>query len=417
MMMSSVGLASDHQLSLWMTVLLLVFSVLFGLVAASTATSPKQFNVDDYGANGSDKVDDSEAFLKAWNDLCSTEDSMLIVPVNKTYYLKPISFSGPCKSKLGLQIYGTIKASPHPWDYKKGEKHWLMFKSLTDFVVEGGGKINGNGRKWWKRKRDCKVLKTTALTFYKCSNLRVDGVKIKNAQQMHLRLEKCTNVTAQNLHIHAHSNSTNTDGIHVTDCANVLINRTIIGTGDDCISIVSGSTNVKATNISCGPGHGISIGSLGQNNSAASVSNISVNGAYISNTTNGVRIKTWEGGSGYAKNIVFENIVMRNVSNPIIIDQNYCDPEEELCHGRVKNEPISSAVQVSNIVFKNIKGTSATEVAITLNCSKSHPCMEIHMINIDFRFTHGTAKCSEANVLHLHKNHVIPRIDRVLSRE
>lgn len=32
-----------------------------------------------------------------------------------------------------------------------------------------------------------------------------------------------------------------------------------------------------------------------------------------------------QGGSGYAKNIKFENIVMLNVKNPLIIDQNYCD--------------------------------------------------------------------------------------------
>lgn len=32
-----------------------------------------------------------------------------------------------------------------------------------------------------------------------------------------------------------------------------------------------------------------------------------------------------QGGSGYAKNIIFKNIAMSNVSNPIIINQNYCD--------------------------------------------------------------------------------------------
>lgn len=32
-----------------------------------------------------------------------------------------------------------------------------------------------------------------------------------------------------------------------------------------------------------------------------------------------------QGGSGSASNITFENIEMHNVSNPIIIDQNYCD--------------------------------------------------------------------------------------------
>lgn len=34
-----------------------------------------------------------------------------------------------------------------------------------------------------------------------------------------------------------------------------------------------------------------------------------------------------QGGSGYAKNIVFQNVVMRNVTNPIIINQSYCDQD------------------------------------------------------------------------------------------
>lgn len=44
-----------------------------------------------------------------------------------------------------------------------------------------------------------------------------------------------------------------------------------------------------------------------------------------------------QGGSGYAKNIMFQNVVMNNVSNPIIIDQNYCDKEEKSCPQQVKN--------------------------------------------------------------------------------
>ncbi|KAK4803002.1 hypothetical protein SAY86_001205 [Trapa natans] len=396
MMMSSVG--SDNRLNLWSTALFLIFSVLFGLIATSAATSPKQFNVDDYGAKG-DGGDDSEAFVKAWDDFCSTQGSVLLVPMNRTYHLKPIKFSGPCKSELRLQIYGTIKASPHLSDYKEGERHWMMFENLNDFVVEGRGRINGNGRKWWQR--SCKVNKSmpckaapTALTFYKCNNLRVTDMIIQNAQQMHLIFQKCKNVKALNLLVHAPENSPNTDGIHITDTENILIKNSVIRTGDDCISIVNGSKNVQATDIVCGPGHGISIGSLGSDNSAAYVSNVLVNRARISGTTNGVRIKTWQGGSGYAKNIVFQNIVMRNVSNPIIIDQNYCD-QEEPCHQQ------ASAVQVSNIVYKNIRGTSASEVAIKMDCSKSHPCSGIRMVDIGISRVSsaaGTAKSSIANV-------------------
>lgn len=59
-----------------------------------------------------------------------------------------------------------------------------------------------------------------------------------------------------------------------------------------------------------------------------------VSGAKLIGTTNGLRIKTWQGGSGYAKNIVFKNVLMDNVTNPIIIDQHYCD-QEKPCQDQV----------------------------------------------------------------------------------
>ena len=42
-----------------------------------------------------------------------------------------------------------------------------------------------------------------------------------------------------------------------------------------------------------------------------------------------------QGGSGSANNIKFQNIEMKNVANPIIIDQNYCD-QLKPCKEQVK---------------------------------------------------------------------------------
>lgn len=64
--------------------------------------------------------------------------------------------------------------------------------------------------------------------------------------------------------------------------------------GDDCISIQTGCSNVYVHNVDCGPGHGISIGSLGKDNTRACVSNITVRDVNIHNSMNGVRIKTWQ---------------------------------------------------------------------------------------------------------------------------
>lgn len=64
--------------------------------------------------------------------------------------------------------------------------------------------------------------------------------------------------------------------------------------GDDCISIQTGCSNIYVHNVNCGPGHGISIGSLGRDNTKACVSNITIRDVNMHNTMNGVRIKTWQ---------------------------------------------------------------------------------------------------------------------------
>ncbi|XP_062174971.1 polygalacturonase [Alnus glutinosa] len=349
--------------------------------ASTPSTSPKLVSVDDFGAKG-DGGDDTEAFGKAWMEACSSKDSVLVVPENRNYYLKPITFSGPCESNFIMKVYGTIKASPDRSDYQTDTRHWIVFENIQNFRVEGGGIINGNGREWWIN--SCKVDKTrpcthapTAVTFRSCNDLIVDNLWIQNAQQMHLTFDECVNVVASNLMVTAPGNSPNTDGIHVTETQDIQIQNCDIRTGDDCISIVSGSENVRATDITCGPGHGISIGSLGADGSSDYVSNVIVNRATLSGTTNGLRIKTWQGGSGYAKNIMFQNVVMHNVSNPIIIDQYYCDRKDSSCSEQ------ASAVKVSNVVYKNIKGTSASEEAINFSCSQSVPCEEIVLQDVN----------------------------------
>ncbi|PWA51604.1 pectin lyase-like superfamily protein [Artemisia annua] len=372
----------------------------------------RRVNVDHYGANANG-TDDSMAFIQAWDNACNSSDATeFVVPKNKVYHLKPITFSGPCNPKLRVKVYGTIKASSHKTDYEEDRRHWIVFEDLDNLVVEGGGTINGNGRIWWIK--SCKVDQTqpcigapTAVTFTNCTNLRVNNIRIKNPQQMHLTFHNSRNVRASNLRIIAPAKSPNTDGIHITGSQSVRVINSIVKTGDDCVSIVDGSTNVVIRKITCGPGHGISIGSLGKNNSEDQVSNILVDQAILSNTTNGVRIKSWQGGSGYARNIRFENIIMHNVSNPIIVNQNYCDRKEK-CPEQY------SAVQMQNLVYRNIKGTTNSEVAIKFDCSQTFPCKAILMENIVLNREgddQGDMKAACSNVMLSTLGKVTPRCE------
>nr|XP_028946402.1 polygalacturonase-like isoform X4 [Malus domestica] len=341
----------------------------FDKVDSSTSSSAETVSVNDFGAEGDGETDDTKAFEMAWKVACSSKEAVMVAP-KKTYRIKPIRFSGPCKSQLTVQVVGPSMA-----------------------MGKIGGKIHAKPINRSIDLQPCKDAPTT-LTFYKSKNLMVRNLTIQDGQQIHVSFQKCMNVEVSNLSITAPPKSPNTDGIHVTDTQNILITSCVIATGDDCLSIVNGSKTVQASNITCGSGHGISIGSLGSGNSKAYVSHIAVNGAKLYGTTNGIRIKTWQGGSGSASNIRFQNIEMHNVTNPILIDQYYCDR-------KIPCKEQRSAVEVKNVVYKNIKGTSASDVAIKFDCSKSFPCLGIILQDINLQHEgRKTAKalCNNVNV-------------------
>ncbi|XP_075658926.1 polygalacturonase-like [Castanea sativa] len=146
-----------------------------------------------------------------------------------------------------------------------------------------------------------------------------------------------------------HANSLNADGIHVGRSSQITITNANIGTGDDYISISDGTQDFTANQVTCGPSHSINIGSLGKYQNEQPVSVIRVIGATLRNTNNGDRIKTWPSSfSRVASNIHFEDAVMKNVVNPIIIDQNYCR------NNQCSNQS-PSKVKINNDSFKKLE--------------------------------------------------------------
>ncbi|XP_010497211.2 PREDICTED: probable polygalacturonase At3g15720, partial [Camelina sativa] len=124
-------------------------------------------------------------------------------------------------------------------------------------------------------------------------------------------------------------------------------------------------------------GHGISIGSLGKDGETATVENVCVQNCNFRGTTNGARIKTWQGGSGYARMITFHGITLDNVENPIIIDQLYNGGDSD----KAKDHK-SSAVEVSNVMYSNFVGTSKSEYGVDFRCSERVPCTDIFLRDV-----------------------------------
>ena len=88
-------------------------------------------------------------------------------------------------------------------------------------------------------------------------NAIIRGINLVNSKGFHMTITSCNNVTIHDLHITAPVTSPNTDGIHISRSDLISISNSVIGTGDDCVSVGEGSTNIAISGIKCGPGHGI----------------------------------------------------------------------------------------------------------------------------------------------------------------
>ncbi|EOY15234.1 Pectin lyase-like superfamily protein, putative [Theobroma cacao] len=348
----------------------MIFSFALGIANCQS------LNVTDFGAVGDGKTDDSLAFLKAWKALCAatnTPNPTLEIPSNKTFLLKQVQFSGPCKSKsIHIHVLGNIVAPNNNTWTKCDNGCWLCFSNVAGLTVDGPGQIDGKGAAWWnKTPKECGPA---VISFHKCDNLKVHGITSLNSPGNHVSLNGSKDVNISHIQLIAPKDSPNTDGIDISASSSLQISDSFIGTGDDCIAINGSTSNLNITSIACGPGHGISVGSLGKNGKFETVEEVHVRNSTFNGTQNGARIKTWTGGSGFARNISFDGIQLVNVQNPIIIDQHYCP--HKTCPREGK-----SAVKISNVTFSGFQGTSATDVAIKLDCSSIVPCTDITLNN------------------------------------
>ncbi|KAK4572379.1 hypothetical protein RGQ29_030709 [Quercus rubra] len=346
------------------------------------------FNVISYGAVGNGKTDDTNAFAKAWEAVCNANGiTSLIIPKGKIFLLSPVQFKGPCKAtKVLVQVGGTIAASANLKTWTDKEK-WIHFETVDGLVINGGGQIDGQGSVWWNACSD------KALHFHNCNGLQLSNLRHLNSQKNHISISGCKGVKIDNLHISAPEDSPNTDGIDISTSSNIEVLNTVMETGDDCIAINAGSSNITISGVACGPGHGISIGSLGKNGAFETVEEVHVMNCTFKGTQNAARIKTWLGGKGYARKISYENIQIINSQNPIIIDQNY-NPNS-------LNANAQSAVEISNVTFRNVYGTSVDEIAIDLVCSDHFGCSNIVLNNIDIKSAipgkQTTSRCNNAH--------------------
>jgi len=194
----------------------------------------------------------------------------------------------------------------------------------------GGTKLLGQEGSWWDlahlaRIDDEKYSSVGLVVAKNSDNFTLYKITLRNAPNYHVSTHNMNGFTAWGVKVDTPHTARNTDGIDPSDgTTNVTIAHSWVRAGDDDIAIKSSDTGGGATNMTIEDnhfysGHGMSIGS----GTSGGVSNILVRNLTIDGADNGIRIKSDKSRGGLVKNVVYEDVCIRNSPNPIILNPYY----------------------------------------------------------------------------------------------
>jgi polygalacturonase len=250
-----------------------------------------------------------------------------------------------------------------------GYKEWsgpLVSVSGTDITVTGasGSVLDGGGAQYWDGEGS-NGGKTKPKFFYAHSltNSVIQNVKIINSPVQVYSVDGVSGLLMNNLIIDdsagdAGSLGHNTDAFDIGDSSGVYISNANVKNQDDCMAINSG-TNITFTGGTCSGGHGLSIGSVG-GRSDNTVSGIIVTNSKITNSQNGIRIKTVYGATGSVSGVTYSGISLSGITNyGIVIEQDYEN-------GSPTGTP-TTGVPITDLKIESVTGSvssSATDIYI-----------------------------------------------------
>jgi polygalacturonase len=266
-----------------------------------------------------------------------------------------IFLSGPLSLRAGVTLLidarTALFGSRNPRDYdatpgscgiiterdRRGAcKPLILAEDAPGSGVMGDGSIDGRGgatllgqkETWWDLAHEAKVLdkqqSCPRLIIARRSNgFTLYGITLRNSPNFHVVAERTDGFTAWGVKIKTPKTARNSDGIDPSASTNVTIAHCFIATGDDNVAIKSdargAATHMTVAHNHFYSGHGMSIGS-GTN---GGVGAILVTDLTLEGTDNGLRIKSDRSRGGLVQGVTYENVCMREVTNPIVLNTMY----------------------------------------------------------------------------------------------
>lgn len=307
-------------------------------------------NVRDFNASGDGVSDDTVKIQAAI--LCAPENatvyleegtylvSSLFLKSNMMLYLKKGARITAKTERRDFPVFpGTVGAYNFGvWEGAEVNNFSSIINGvhIKNTVICGEGEIDCRAEEgdWYIDHRTMNVAwRGHALFFNRCENVEVIGLYIHDTQAWAVHPYFTDNVSFINLCIRNNPSMPTTDGIDPDCCKNVRICGCTFDVGDDCIAIKSGTielarkygkpcSDIWISNNLMRQGHG---GVVFGSESSGGIKNVSVEKCLFENTDRGLRIKTrrGRGNLGSIDNVRFENILMRRVKTPFVINMYY----------------------------------------------------------------------------------------------
>ncbi|KAJ5557370.1 endopolygalacturonase A [Penicillium frequentans] len=325
-----------------------------GLAASLAAAAPTPSRVSDAVKRSSSSCTftDASAASESKADCSTIILSNIEVPAGETLDLTDLN------DGTEVIFSGTTTFGYEEWD---GPLIKISGSSIT-VTAEDDAVIDGDGSRWWDGE-GTNGGKTKPKFFYAHSldDSTISGLSIKNTPVQTFSIES-DNLTIEDVTIDNSDGDDNgghnTDGFDIGESTYITITGAVVMNQDDCVAINSGE-NIYFSGGTCSGGHGLSIGSVGGRDDNT-VKNVTFTSSTVSDSENGIRIKTVYDATGSVSDITFSDITLSGITDyGIVIEQDYEN-------GSPTGDP-TNGITISDVTVDGITGSvedDAVEVYI-----------------------------------------------------